>query len=221
MNSMERAAASSVALVKDGQVVGLGTGSTAQYALIELARRIEEEGLQLVGIPTSVVTEKAAKELGIPLSSLEEHEVVDIDIDGADQVSRRCDLIKGGGGAHFREKMVALASKRFIVMVDEGKMSEKLEMSVPVEVLPFSWRHADKRLSEIGGKASLRRRDRKPFVTDNGNYILNVDFGVIDEPRELEVDINSVPGVLENGIFAGMECEVHVGSKKGVRIIKP
>ncbi len=220
MNPKERAAISGARLVKDGQVVGLGTGSTAQYALKELARRIRGEDLEISGIPTSTATEKMARELGIPLSTLQEHEVVDIDIDGADQVSKSCELIKGGGGAHFREKMVALASRRFVVIVDESKMSGKLKMPVPVEVLPFSWRHTDRWLRKKGGKPSLRQKDGTPFVTDNGNYVLDVDFGVIDEPRKLEAEINSVPGVLENGLFAGMACEVHVGSEKGVRIIK-
>jgi ribose 5-phosphate isomerase A len=219
MNPKEKAAVSGVALVGDGQIVGLGTGSTAQYALRELARRIKDEGLEIIGIPTSIETEKTARELGIPLTTLEEHEEVDIDIDGADQVSERCDLLKGGGGAHFREKMVALASKKFVVIVDESKISDKLSMPVPVEVLPFSWKHAGKHLKRIGGEACLRHKDGKPYVTDNGNYILDVDFGVIEAPSKLEAAINALPGVLENGIFS-MQCEVHVGSQEGVRVIK-
>ncbi len=221
MNPKERAAVSAAALVEDGQIVGLGTGSTVYYVLNELARRIREEELQIIGIPTSVATEKTSRDLGIPLSTLEEYEEVDIDIDGADQVSKECDVIKGGGGAHFREKMVALASKRFVVIVDEGKMSEKLGMPVPVEVLPFSWSHASKRLAKIGGKASLRNSGESFFVTDNGNYVLDVHFGIIEEPQKLEADINAVAGVLENGIFSDMASEVHVASENEVRVIKP
>lgn len=220
MDPKERAAVSGARLVRDGQVVGLGTGSTAQYAIRELAKRIKDEGLEIIGIPTSEATEKMARKLGISISTLQEHDVVDIDIDGADQVSDGCDLIKGGGGAHFREKMVALASRRFVVIVDESKLSMRLGMPVPVEVLPFSWSHTESRLRKIGGKPSLRREDGAPFVTDNGNYILDVGFGVIDAPKKLEVEINSVPGVLENGIFASIASEVHVGSAKGVKIIK-
>lgn len=220
MNPKERAAVSGVSRIRDGQVVGLGTGSTAQFALREIARRIREEDLEIIGIPTSIATEKTAMELGIPLSTLQEHEAIDIDIDGADQVSEKFDLIKGGGGAHFREKLVALASKRFVVIVDEGKMVKKLDMPVPVEVLPFSWKQTGMRLAKIGGKSILRLRDGKPAVTDNGNYILEADFGVIGEPKRLENEVNAVAGVLENGIFANMSCEVHVGSEKGVRVLK-
>ncbi len=221
MNLKEMSAVSGASLVEDGQVVGLGTGSTVHFALVELARRIKDEDLDIIGIPTSIATEKTSGELGIPISTLQEHEVIDIDIDGADQVSDKCDVIKGGGGAHFREKMVALASKRFIVIADDSKMAERLKMPVPVEVLPFSWSHTVKRLGKIGGKAILRKADGDPFVTDNGNYVLDVDFGVIDEPSKLENEINLISGVLENGIFAGLASEVHVASEEEVKIIKP
>ncbi len=220
MNPKETAAVSGASVIKDGQVVGLGTGSTVLFVLRELARRIQEEDLEILGIPTSIATEKTAAELSIPMSTLEEHESLDIDIDGADQVSDGFDLIKGGGGAHFREKMVALASKNMIVIVDENKMVARLGMPVPVEVLPFSWSIVGKKLTEIGGVSSLRIKESGPFVTDNGNYVLDVDFGVIDEPGSLEAEINAVPGVLENGIFTGIPCEVHVGSENGVRIVK-
>ncbi|MEE8167826.1 MAG: ribose-5-phosphate isomerase RpiA [Candidatus Hydrothermarchaeales archaeon] len=220
MNLKESAAISGVSLVEDGQVLGLGTGSTVYYALVELAKRIKEEGLEVLGIPTSNATEQLARDNGIPLTTLQEHPQVDLDIDGADQVSESLDIIKGGGGAHFREKAVALASKRFVVIVDESKLSQGLDMLIPVEALPFSWNLVEKELTAIGGNPVLRLSRDTPFVTDNGNYIIDVDFGEIADPKKLEGEINAIAGVLENGIFSGLACEVHVGAKSGVEILK-
>ncbi len=220
MDLKEVAAASAVSLVRDGQVLGLGTGSTVGHALKLLAKRIKEEELEIIGVPTSRATEVQARRLGIPLATLQEHPVIDLDIDGADQVSKELDLIKGGGGAHCREKIVALASKKFYVIVDEGKLVKTLDMPVPVEVLPFSWSLTKKWLSKKGADSKLRIADGKPFVTDNGNFILDANFGRIETPKALERDINSVSGVVENGIFADTACEVHVGTKKGLRILK-
>ncbi len=220
MNLKEMAAVSSVSLVRDGQILGIGTGSTVHYALGELARRIREEGLEVLGIPTSIATEGSARELDIPLTTLQEHPRVDLAIDGADQVDRGLDLIKGGGGAHYREKLVALASERFVVIVDGSKVSEELNIPVPVEVLPFSWSLAEKGLRDMGGKPELRLSGGKPFLTDNGNFILDVEFGVIEDPKRLEGEINSIAGVNENGLFPGLAQEVHVGTKGGVKVLR-
>jgi ribose 5-phosphate isomerase A len=214
------AAVSAVKEVQDGQIVGLGTGSTARFAIIELGRRIREEELDILGVPTSIATEELARKSGIPLTTLQEHEVIDIDIDGADQVDQHLNMIKGGGGAHTREKLVALSSKKLIIIVDESKLTDELNIPVPVEVLPFAWRPVAKRLEGLGCSPALRTTSGAPFVTDNKNFIVDCDFGIIKNPQKLEREINTITGVIENGIFAGMACEVHVGSDKGVRILK-
>lgn len=221
MNLKEAAAKSAVGLVKDGQVVGLGTGSTAEFAIKEISRRIKEEGLKITGIPTSIATEHLAGSLGIPLATLKENPKIDIDIDGADQVDSKMRLIKGGGGAHTREKIVAKNSAKFVVIVDGSKMSDALCMPVPVEVAPRSWESSASAISDLGGKPILRTRGKVPFITDSGNYILDCDFGTLDKPRELEKDINSITGVIDNGIFAGLATEVHIGTRDGVKIKKP
>ena len=219
------AAESAVREVEDGDVVGLGTGSTAHYAIRALSRRVMEEGLRIKAIPTSEDTRIKALEFGIPLTTFEEFEQVDIAIDGADQISERLELIKGGGAALFREKVVASNAKRFIVIADESKLVEKLSMPVPVEVPPFAWRAAERELIKIGAKeAKLRSCSGKvgPLLTDNGNYILDADFGEIGRAEELEQEINRIVGVLENGIFPGsMVSEVHLGTKEGVKILRP
>jgi ribose 5-phosphate isomerase A len=214
------AAVSACRLIRDGQVVGLGTGSTVSYLIYELSQRIKEEELKLLGIPTSKGTEALAREAGIPLTTFEEHRNIDITIDGADQVSAKLDLIKGGGAAHTREKIVATQAKRLVIIVDEGKLSEKLNIPVPVEVLPFSWKVTAGLLAAMGGKPSLRGLKSGPVITDNGNYILDVDFGEIRDPENLESRINSVIGVVENGVFPGMAYEVHVGTANGVKILR-
>lgn len=216
------AAVSASRLIRDGQIVGLGTGSTVSYLIRELSQRIKEEELQLLCIPTSKGTEALAQQVGIPLTTFEEHLDIDIAIDGADQVSEALDLIKGGGAAHTREKIVATQARRFVIIVDESKLSGKLNMPVPVEVLPFSWKITAELLTEKGGKPSLRGSPEKvgPAITDNGNYILDVDFGEIRDPENLEALINSVIGVVENGVFPGMAHEVHVGTANGVKILR-
>ncbi len=218
MNLKEMAAMSAVKLVKDGQIVGLGTGSTAYFAIKELERRIREEALDVTGIPTSKATEKIARKAGIPLTTLQEHDEIDIDIDGADQVDSRLNLVKGGGGAHFREKLVASNSRRVVIIVDESKITSKLSYPVPVEVLPFSFVPVKKKLEALGSVPKLRMAGKTPFITDNLNYVIDCDFGVMEEPGKLEAKINSITGVIENGIFTGLTSEVHVGTKKGVKI---
>jgi ribose 5-phosphate isomerase A len=219
-NPKQEAAVSACRLISDGQVVGLGTGSTVRHLIHEISRRIKEEELRLLGIPTSKGTEALAQKEGIPLTTFEEHLGIDIAIDGADQVSAKLDLIKGGGAAHTREKIVATQARRFVIIVDEGKLSDNLDIPVPVEVLPFSWKVTAELLAAMGGKPTLRGLESGPAITDNGNYILDVDFGGIRNPENLESRINSVIGVVENGIFPGMAQEVHVGAANGVKIIR-
>lgn len=217
----EAAAKSAVTLVEDGQIVGLGTGSTATFAIQEIARRVKAEGLDILGIPTSIATERLARSLDIPLTTLEEHPEIDIDIDGADQVDAALNLIKGGGGAHTREKEVTRHAAKFVVIVDETKISDTLNIPVPVEVVPQSWESITSELAGLGGKPKLRTSDEGPFITDNDGYVLDADFGIITNPEALEKDINSIKGVIDNGIFVGLTSEVHIGTANGVKIKKP
>ena len=190
------------------------------YALKEIARRIYEDELEVLCIPSSLDTQFLAVESGIPLTSLEEHQSIDIVIDGADEVDRDLNMIKGGGAAHTREKIIAGRARRFVVIVDESKIKKRLSMQVPVEVLPFAWKVVEKELKKLKGISKLRKADNKagPVITDNGNFILDVDFGEIRNPKKLEGEINAIAGVIENGIFAGMASEVYIGTRKGVVI---
>ncbi len=221
MNLKEIVAKSAVKLVENGQVVGLGTGSTAAFAIEEIGRRVKSEGLDIIGIPTSIATERMAASLAIPLSTIDEHPDIDIDIDGADQVDMLLRLIKGGGGAHTREKAVAKHSVRFIVIVDDSKILDVLNMPVPVEVEQELWKLSAEELIGLGGTPNLRIIQHAPFITDNKNYILDCDFGTLTDPAPLEKDINSIKGVIDNGIFVGLTSEVHVGTQNGVVIKKP
>jgi ribose 5-phosphate isomerase A len=201
----KRAAERAIEFVKDGQIVGLGTGSTTRFAIEGLARRVAE-GLKITGVPTSIATERLAKELGITLTSLNDAGSIDITIDGADSVDPRFNMIKGGGGALTREKLVALASKRRVIIIDDSKLVDQLGITwaVPVEVLPFAWRLTSERLSRLGCRPQLRQKGDAQFETDNGNYILDCNFGAIADPESLESQIKLVPGVVENGLFIGI-----------------
>jgi ribose 5-phosphate isomerase A len=223
-DDLKRAAAeASLKYVKDGMVLGFGTGSTARYVLEGLARRIADDGLLVTGVPTSLATAEAAKVLGIPLTSLEEHPVLDLAIDGADEVDPRLDLIKGLGGALFREKIVAAAARKFIVVVDASKLVPRLgtKAPVPVEVHPFGWRSTQARIEALGAKVVLRAAAGTPFRTDNGNHILDAHFGVLRTPAKLAAALDAVPGVVGHGLFLKMTDLVLVSSKDGVRTLRP
>ena len=223
-DDLKRAAAeASLKYVKDGMVLGLGTGSTARYVLEGLSRRIVDEGLVVKGVPTSLATAEAAKLLGIPLTSLEEHPVLDLAIDGADEVDPRLDLIKGLGGALFREKIVAATAKKLIVVVDRSKLVPRLgtRVPVPVEVHPFGWRSTQARLESLGADVTLRARGLEVFRTDNGNHILDARFGPIRSPAKLAASLDAVPGVVGHGLFVGMASLVLAASEKGVRTLRP
>jgi len=215
-----RAALEASRLVMDGQVVGLGTGSTAFYMIEGLGRRVAEERLRILGVPTSKATADLAERFKIPLTTLEEHHELDIAIDGADQVDPNLDLIKGMGGALTREKVVASAARLFIVIVDQGKMASRLGEGqvLPVEVVPFAVPTVRRRIEKLRGRPKLRvaKDSGEPFVTDNGNSILDVDFGPIANPKELESSIKMIPGVVEDGFFIGMAGAVFVGHAEGV-----
>lgn len=219
MEELKRAAGEEAArLVGEGMIVGLGTGSTMHHAIRALGKRVDE-GLRMVGIPTSIETQNLARQCGIPLSNLNDHPNVNLSIDGADEVDPQLNLIKGMGGALVREKIVASASKEFVVVVDESKLVRSLgeKSPLPVEVLPFGWSMVEKKLEEkFDCKPSLRKREGTPFVTDNGNYILDLKFERIENPRELDRELNHIPGIIENGLFLQMASLAIVAKKSGV-----
>ncbi len=217
----QSAAEGSLKFVRDGMVLGLGTGSTARHVLEGLARLIRG-GMDLRGVPTSLATAEAAKILGIPLTSLEEHPQLDLSIDGADEVAPNLDLIKGHGGALFREKIVEAASKKFVVVVDETKLVRRLGSNtpVPVEIHPFGWKSTMAAIEAIGAHGKLRLRNRAAYRTDNGNHIVDAAFGPIRSPKRLASELERIPGVVAHGLFLGMADVVLVGGPKAVRALK-
>lgn len=208
-------------LVTDGMIVGLGTGSTVYYTVMELGKRTRT-GLRFTGIPTSKATEKLAVTQGINISTLDEHPVIDITIDGADEVAPNLDLIKGLGGALLREKVVASVSKRLVIVADESKSVTYLgsKSPVPVEVLPFALAAVKPRLSELCKKADARMKAGCLYVTDNGNHIIDCKFDTIPNPKNLESEMNCIPGVVENGLFLGMAERAILGTAGGIRTIE-
>jgi len=208
----QQAAKRALDLIRDGQVIGLGTGSTAKFAIEGLGRLVRE-GLSVKGVPTSVATERLARELAIPLVNLNEAGVIDVTLDGADEVDPDFNMIKGGGGALTREKLVALASVKRVILVDESKLVSRLGQSrlLPIEVLPFAWTLAARLLTGLGCVASLRVHDGAPFVTDNGNHILDCAFGPIEDAATLEKRIKLLPGVIECGLFIGIADTLVIG----------
>jgi ribose 5-phosphate isomerase A len=216
------AAEAALAYVKPGMVVGLGTGSTA-WLFLEGVARLVAGGMDLRGVPTSLATAEAAKQLGVPLTSLEESMWLDLCVDGADEVDGRLNLIKGLGGALFREKIIAAASKMFVVVVDQSKLSPRLgtKAPVPVEAHPFGWKNVSAALHALGAQVELRRKEGEPFRTDNGNHILDASFGPIKGAAKLATQISGIPGVVGHGLFLGMAHAVLVGSEKGVRTLVP
>jgi len=214
------AALEAVKHVRDGFVVGLGSGSTAAYAVEEIGERIRKKKWKVLGVPTSSQAFMLAVRCGIPITTLDEHPRLDLTIDGADQIDKELNLIKGMGGALTKEKIVASAAKQFIVVADETKLTQRLgtNQPVPVEVLPFAVSTVMQRMREMRGKTTLREGKAKigPVVTDNGNFIVDVDFGPIEAPRELSSQLKMIPGVVETGLFVEMADVVYVGKLKTV-----
>ncbi|MBC7802154.1 MAG: ribose-5-phosphate isomerase RpiA [Gemmatimonadaceae bacterium] len=217
----QQAADAAVAGVEDGMVVGLGTGSTAALAVAALGVRVNQ-GLRIVGIPTSERTADQARSMGIPLVGFDTHTAIDLTIDGADEVDiGTLDLIKGLGGALLREKIVAAASRRMTVVVDEGKLVPTLGgVRLPVEVVAFGAEATLARLNELGAAAAIRRGPDGPFRTDGGNLIADCGFGPIADPRALHAAIKSLVGVVETGLFIGMATRIIAGTQTGPRILE-
>jgi ribose 5-phosphate isomerase A len=222
-NSQEKEAAGRAAakLVQDGDVVGLGTGSTAYFAVLALGEQVKA-GLKIIGIPTSVQTADLARQVGIPLTTLDEHPEIDITIDGADEVDPKLNLIKGGGGALLREKVVAAASKKMVVVADSGKIVSVLgKFPLPVEVISFARTVIERKIAALGASPKLRKKsDGSVFVTDNGNQILDCSFGKIADPAALARSLSEMPGVVEHGLFIGLASLAIVGRGSRVEEIR-
>ncbi|MGJ7031880.1 ribose-5-phosphate isomerase RpiA [Niabella hirudinis] len=214
------AALKAVSFVKSGQIVGLGTGSTAYFAIKEMGRMVREEGLQIRTIPTSEATRQLAKEWQIPLININDIDAIDITIDGADEFNNQLQLIKGGGGALLREKIVASITQQQVIIADASKQVEKLgAFAVPVEIIPFAMRAVVQKLNTLGGKGTLRHKNGKPFVTDQGNYILDTRFGLINDPAALAKELDHITGIVEHGLFIGLADCIIIGKGTGTEII--
>lgn len=211
----KKAALEAVKQIKDGMIVGLGTGTTAKYAILEIGRMVKE-GLDIVGIATSKQSEEIAKEAGIKIADINDYEEIDLTIDGADQVNKNLNLIKGGGGALLREKIVASCSRKEVIIVDESKIVENFSFPLPVEVVKFGWKRTAEKLKKLGFEPSIRQG----FITDNGNYILDCKYEKIEDEKEMEEKLNNLPGVVENGLFISLADEVIVGKKERTEILK-
>ncbi|MFN3244347.1 MAG: ribose-5-phosphate isomerase RpiA [Planctomycetota bacterium] len=222
-NVAKRAAAYAAAdLVQDGMTIGLGSGSTFLFVLDRLAERIRDEGLQVRGTPTSAGTAEVAEQKGIPLVSLDNVERLDLAIDGADEVDPHKHLIKGGGAAHTRERLVAATADELVVIVGENKMVDVLGAAfrLPVEVIPFGWTHARRRVEATGCTTELRQDGDQPLVTDNGNWILDCRYDGIPDPAALATRLDATVGVVDHGLFVGMAGRIVIADDQGhVRVL--
>lgn len=220
MESKQLAGERAAELVENGMTVGLGTGSTVYWTILRLGERIRQ-GLSIRAIPTSRQTEALALREGIPLTSFAEVHQLDLTIDGADEVSPALDLIKGGGGALLREKLVAAHSGRLVIVVDAAKLVPVLgAFPLPVEVIPFGWEATVRLIAPLASSARLRLQEGRPLVTDNGNYIVDLSCGAIADPAVLDQRLRQVPGVVETGLFVAMAHQVLVGEPEGVRLLQ-
>src|SRR5271163_4667326 len=208
-------------LVEDGMVVGLGTGSTATYAIAAIGRRVAQENLRILGIPTSDRTAEHARAEKIPLTTFAEHTQIDLTIDGADEIlPGPLYLIKGHGGALLREKIVAASSKRMVVVVDSSKIVQKLGelCSVPTEIVPFGWEATRDKLGRLEAKPVLRvGADQKPYITDGGHYILDCAFGPMADPKEIAHHLDHIVGLVEHGLFLKYATEAIIASPDGIK----
>ena len=220
----QRAAIQAVDLIESGMVLGLGTGSTAKFAVERIAERIQAGDLQnIIGIPSSDRTEKLARRLNIPLTDLETHPEIDLTIDGADEVDPDLNLIKGGGGALLREKIIAQASRINIIIVDESKLSPLLgtTWALPIEVVPFACKTEQLYLESIGGSVNLRvDENESAFLTNQQNFILDTHFGQISDPDGLVSRLNNRAGIVEHGLFLGLATDVIVAGRKDTRHLR-
>jgi ribose 5-phosphate isomerase A len=223
----KRAAAEhAVSMIQSGMVVGLGTGSTAAFAVQALARRVRDEGLRVHGVPTSESTRALADQLGVPTLSFDRFFAdggtqLDLCFDGADEADVHLQLTKGGGGALLREKVVAYASAKFFCVIDDTKLVDKLyAFPLPVEVVPFAIKVVERAIAGLGGTPMLREKSGSPYVTDNGHWILDCRFPPIEDPPALARAIDDIPGIAEHGLFCDMTTALIVGTHDGVKVIE-
>lgn len=220
VNLKEQVGIKAAEFVTDGMIVGLGTGSTAYYFVAELGRRIKEEGLKITAVTTSSVTYEQAEGLGIPLKAIDDVEVVDLTVDGADEVDPALNGIKGGGGALLMEKIVGTNSKDCIWIVDESKQVETLgAFKLPVEVVQYGAENLFRHFEKKGYSPAYREKDGQRFVTDQGNFIIDLDLKVIPDAEVLAEELDRTVGVVDHGLFLGMVSKVIVGTPEGPKII--
>lgn len=221
MESNKRVAGEkAVEFVRSGMAIGLGTGSTIHHTIIRLGQMVEQ-GLRITAVPTSLQTEQLAAQVGIPLADLRQVDRLDLVIDGADEVDARGNMIKGGGGALLREKILAQAADRLLIVVDQSKLVQQLgRFPLPVEVVPFGWEFTVRRIARLGSQVTIRKQYGEIFVTDNDNFILDCRFGPIVNPQALETALHSIAGVVESGLFIGMLDTLIVGGPSGARAIR-
>lgn len=207
--------------VQDGMIVGIGSGSTVVYVVERLVERVKKEKLNVVCVPTSFQANQLIVEGGLQLSDLARHPVLDVTIDGADEVDSNMCLIKGGGGCQLQEKIVAYNAKRFVVVADYRKIAktlgEKWKKGIPLSVVPMAYIPVMRKIEELGGKPVLRMAKNKagPVVSDNGNLIIDADFGLIQDPSDLDTKLHQIPGLVETGLFCGMACKAYFGMEDG------
>ena len=220
VNLKEQVGIKAAEFVTNGMIVGLGTGSTAYYFVAELGRRIKEEGLKITAVTTSSVTYEQAEGLGIPLKAIDDVEVVDLTVDGADEVDPALNGIKGGGGALLMEKIVATNSKDCIWIVDESKQVETLgAFKLPVEVVQYGAENLFRHFEKKGYSPAYREKDGQRFVTDQGNFIIDLDLKVIPDAEALAEELDRTVGVVDHGLFLGMVSKVIIGTPEGPKII--
>ncbi|MCL2687394.1 MAG: ribose-5-phosphate isomerase RpiA [Methanobrevibacter sp.] len=208
--------------IKDNQIIGLGTGSTTHYFIEKVGMKIKEENIEVMGIPTSYQSFLLAKQWKIPVTTLDEHDI-DIAVDGADEIDPDFNLIKGGGAAHTLEKIVDYSANELIIIADDSKLVDKLgKFPVPLEIISESVKPVFSAIHDMGGKPKIRIAKYKdgPVISDKGNFIIDAKFEKIDNPIQLEKDLNSIPGVIENGIFSQMVDKVILGTNDGVKVLK-
>ncbi len=222
MNAKTNAAIEALKYVKNGQTVGLGTGSTAAIFIDLLSKKVQNENLKIKCIPTSLSSKALAYQKGLVLIEPEEITTIDVAVDGADCIDSKKNLIKGGGGAHTREKIIDYFAQKFIVFADDSKFSKVLKGPVPLELLPFAYSFVEKAIKkEFGIKTELRRRENGDvWKSDNGNFIADAHFRSIKNPKKLEGQLNAIPGIVENGIFSKNVSTVIIGYEKKVRVLK-
>ena len=216
MSAKQLAASKAVSFIESGMIVGLGTGTTAYWAIEMLGEKVKNKELQIKAIATSKRSEEQARNVGIPIVLFAEIDKIDITIDGADEADEKMNLIKGGGGALLREKIVASNSRQLIIIVDESKLVKNLgKFSLPVETVIFGWEKVFQKLAALNCVPVLRLEKEKPYITDNGNYIIDCAFGEIQDPAALHAKINAIVGVVENGLFINLASKLIAGFENG------